>query len=461
MREVSFESLREEIIRLRGAVSLTRVYHFSGTKLHNAGSPLTSVEIQAMQEAGLQAVYFLDHGESDLEAQRLLTTQIVDVRDLAIGDVLVDNIFDRAGEILCPPGTFVDAVILGGDVRGVSGPVTIRKRGLRGGSEQANSYLSLLPRYPPHPPRPDSSLTWTGDSSTRPVRPILAPRAKILVTLGDDFQRALMMNMCAVEGHEVVDRRWVDVSQADFQRTTFDAMIIDLAEAPVALPIVRKSELFKSVAVLVTAPEGRRSEVYKAIVGGANGSVPVPLKRDILLERLHSTVQAFGRLPKLKPTVLKERRSQPREGGHLLCSLQDKFLSAPLPVKEATLLDVSDNGLRIEYRRPVWPLSHAYMAHGVHPQHFFFNYAKDNPLGRDVTVTFPSAAGRTLEGHAKFVHLSYTGDFEVAGLVLQRMKSSVREHMTAVRGGPVTLRPMSQITPGMPMKPSSTTRRPF
>ena len=143
----------------------------------------------------------------------------------------------------------------------------------------------------------------------------------------------------------------------------------------------------------------------------------------------------------------------------MLCTLQDKFLSTPLPVKEATLLDVSDAGFRIEYRRPAWPVQHAYLSAGVHPQHFFFNYAKDNPLGRDVTVTFPPTPGRTLEGHAKFVHLSSSGDCEIAGLLLQRMKSSVREHMTAVRGGPVTLRPPS--TTIKPPPPSTTFRRPF
>jgi hypothetical protein len=127
-------------------------------------------------------------------------------------------------------------------------------------------------------------------------------------------------------------------------------------------------------------------------------------------------------------------------------------------VKEATLLDVSDAGLRVEYRRPPGQPAHAYLAHGVHPQHFFFNYAKDNPLGRDLTVTFPAAGGRTLEGHAKFVHVSCTGEFEVSGLVLQRMKSSVREHMTAVRGGPVMLKPLSTT---LPVPPPPSTRRSF
>lgn len=458
MREISFDALREEIFRLRGAVTLVRVHHFSGAKLHNAGSPLTSAEMQAMKETGLRALYFADGGEGELEAQRLLSTQIVDVRDLAIGDVLVDNIFDRGGEAVCPPGTFVDAPILEGELRGLTGPVTIRKRGMKGGPEQANEYLARIPRYPPHPPRPDSTVTWAAEAAARPLRPILAPRAKVLVTLGDNFQRSLVMNLLAVEGHETIDRRWVDVSQAEFQRNNFDAIILDLADAPSALQVLRKSDVFKSASVLVTAPEGRRSEVFKALTAGANGSLPVPFKRDVVLERLHSTIQAFGRPVKLKPAVFKERRTQVREGGHMLAGLQDKFLSSPLPVKEATLLDVSDNGLRIEYRRPAWPVSHAYLAHGVHPQHFFFNYAKDNPLGRDLTVSFPQTMGRSLEGHAKFVHLSSYGDFEVAGLMLQRMKSSVREHMTAVRGGPVKLKPPSQIGP---LPGGSTTRRSF
>lgn len=276
MREVSLAALRDEILGLRGAVSLVRVYHFSGAKIINSGCPITMQEIQAMQQSGFQGVFFADGGEGDLEAQRTLSTQIVDVRDLAIGDVLVDNIFGLDGEVLCPPGTFVDAPILEGEVRELSGLVTIKKRGMKGGPEQANSYLALAPKYPPHPPRPDTGLTAPADPGSRPLRPILAPRSKVLVTLGDNFQRSLLMNIFAVEGHEVVDRRWADVSQAEFQRMKFDAIVLDLADAPSALQLLRKSDVFRQVAVLVTAPEGRRTEVFKALTNGANGSLPVP-----------------------------------------------------------------------------------------------------------------------------------------------------------------------------------------
>src|SRR5262245_8723528 len=121
MREVSLAVLRDEVQGLRGAVSLVRIYHFSGAKLLNAGSPVTSQEIQALQQSSIQSVFFADGGEGELEAQRTLSTQIVDIRDLAIGDVLVDNIFGLDGEVLCAPGTFVDAPILEGEVRELTG----------------------------------------------------------------------------------------------------------------------------------------------------------------------------------------------------------------------------------------------------------------------------------------------------------------------------------------------------
>jgi DNA-binding NarL/FixJ family response regulator len=438
-------------------VTLTRVFHSSGARLHGSGTPLTMAEIKAMDQAGIKSVHFADLAEADLVAQRLLSTETVDLRDLAMGDVLADNIFDDDGSVLCPPGTHIDAVILEGKVRDMSGPITIRKRGIQGGPEQIKGYLSLLPRYPPHPPRPDTNVTFV-EPAMKAVKHLVAARSKILVTVSDSFQRALMLNICAVEGHEIIDRRWADVSQAEFQSTPFDAIVLDLADASSAMQVLRRSEVFRSVAVLVTSPEGRKSEVFKAITNGANGSIPLPVKRDVMLDRIHGTIQSFGRATKLKPAVLQDRRKQPRDGAHMLCSLADKFLSSSLPVKEATLVDVSDAGLKIEYRRPVWPFPHAYLAHGVHPQHFFFAYAKDNPLGRDVTVTFPQAAGRTLEGHAKFVHISVNGDYETAGLVLQRMQSSVREHMTTARGGAkYGDRPVPTVT----VKPQSTIRRPF
>jgi hypothetical protein len=438
MREVTTEFLRTEVTRLRALVTQSRVFHGSGTKLHNPGTPITPAEIRAMQEAAVKSVFLLEPGETEQSAQKLLTTESVEALSLAMGDVLAEDVRGAPGELLFKSGTIVDGAILDRGILAGLGRVSIRRRVLRGGAEQAASYLGLIPPAAPRTPRPDSRLTRAAGVAPGTIKPLLAPRARILVTVNDDFQRSLILNTYASDGHEVFDRRWADVSHGELQSMKLDALLIDLADAPGALQILRKTDLCKSLAILVAGLESRRPEIFKAISGGANGSVLVPPKRDALLEKLRGTIEAFGRRVNLKPALQGERRAGPREGGHLLCTLQDKFLKNPLPVQEATVLDVGEGGLRIEYSRREWPHPHAYMAHAVHPQHVFFNYAKDNPLGRDLTVSLPPAKGRTLEGNAKFVHISSNGDFETAGLVFQRMKSSVRDHMTAVRGGTVT-----------------------
>jgi hypothetical protein len=438
MREVSADFLRDEVTRLRALVTQSRVLHGSGIKLHDPGASLTPAEIRAMQEAGVKSVFLLEPGETEPSAQKQLTTEAVEPLRLAVGDVLAEDVRGPEGELVLKSGTPVDGAILRLGILTGLGPVRIRRRVLRGGAEQAASYLALVPPAAPRTPRPDSRLTRASGAATSTIKPLLAPRARILVTVNDDFQRSLILNTYASDGHEVFDRRWADVSQGELQSMKPDVLLIDLAEAPGALATLRKTDLWKSLAILVAGPESRRPEIFKAISGGANGSVLIPPKREALLEKLRGTIEAFGRRVNLRPALQGERRTGPREGGHLLCTMQDKFLRNPLPVSEATVLDVAEGGLRIEYARREGPHAHAYMAHAVHPQHVFFNYAKDNPLGRDLTVSLPPAKGRTLEGNAKFVHVSANGEFETAGLVFQRMKSSVRDHMTAVRGGTVT-----------------------
>lgn len=373
MREVSVETLREEVIRLRGVVTQSKAYHRSGVRLHLSGSPLTMRELTAMQESGVKAFYFLEPKEKE------------------------------------------DVVPKDGD------------------PEQAKKYLSLLPKYPPHPPRPDSNLSWAAATTAGAIKPLLAPRGMILVGCGDEFVRALVLNLLAVEGHEVLDRRWSEITTADHHRA-LDVAIVDLKDAPAALGAL------KSTAILAAGLETQRPELSKAIAAGAHGSLQLPIRRDSLVERVHGTLSAFSRRVKLKPALLKERRSEPRTNGQLLAELADRFLPTALPVREAMVLEVSDRGLRIEYPRRAWSTSMTYLASGVHPKHFFWNYAKANPLGRALSVVLPPAAGRALEAQAKFVHISAVGDYEVAGLALEKSSGSVKDHLGALRGSPSTRR---------------------
>ena len=73
------------------------------------------------------------------------------------------------------------------------------------------------------------------------------------------------------------------------------------------------------------------------------------------------------------------------------------------------------------------------MPGAVHPKHYFFNYAKANPLGREVTLSFVSPAGAGMQVQASFAHIRIDGAYESAGLVLRLGKGTVKQHMTAMR----------------------------
>ncbi len=432
MREVSFDFLKSEVLRLRALVTQTRLFHPCGTKLHHSGVPITPVEIQAMQEAGIKSLLVLDPGETEQEALKRLTTEIVDASGLIPGDFLAQDLRDPAGELVASAGSPVDpAALAKANIVG-SMRVAIKRRKPEPGAEQAGAYLAKIPPVPKLP-RPDSRMGRPVEAMTG-ARPPFVPRARIWVSVADDFHRSLIVNAFTVEGHEVIDRKWVDRKESDFNVAKLDLLIVDLASAAEAVKIMRKGDLLNKIPMLVAAPEGKKQDVFKAISAGANGSVTVPPKREQLLDKLRSTLQAFGRSVNLKLDAQGERRAEAREPGNIVCTLQDKFLKTALPVKDATVLDLSEHGLKIEYGRKEWPF-HVYIAHAVHPQHPFFNYAQDNPLGRDVTIALPPIGGRTLEGNAKFVHVTLNGAYEVAGLKFHRMSTSVREHVTAVRTG--------------------------
>lgn len=434
MREVTVETLRGEVIRLGAVIFQTRVLHATGALLHAPGAVLGGPEIRSLQETGVKSLYLLEAGESEAAARTNLATEAVEAWSLAVGDVLADDLKDHAGRVALRSGTIIDPVMLQGGIPGGTGLIKIKRRGLRGGDEQVKSYLARLPPAVARPTRPDSRVTQAASPGAGAVKVLLAPRARVLVTIADNFQRSLMLNTYASEGHEVVDRRWTDVSHGDLHQMKLDALVLDLAEAPIALPILRKTDLFRGLAVLVAGAEDRKAEMFKALSAGANGTIPLPARRDLLLERLRGTIQSLGKRVTVKPAVTRERRAEGREGGHFICTISDPFLKAPLPIRQVTALDLGENGMRIEYPRPVWPQPHAYLAHGGHPQHYCFNYAKDNPLGRDLVVSLPPAGGRELQVNAKFVHVALNADYETAGLLFHRVKGSVRGHISTVRG---------------------------
>src|SRR5471032_1773696 len=128
MREVTVEALRGEIIRLGAVVTQTRVMHASGVRLHGPGSVLAPQHCQAMQKLRIKSVFLLKAGESEQSALKALTTEPIEVFDLAIKNMLAKNLKDPTGRVLFKAGTRIDEVILETGVRGATGTVTVRRR---------------------------------------------------------------------------------------------------------------------------------------------------------------------------------------------------------------------------------------------------------------------------------------------------------------------------------------------
>ncbi|HXX93201.1 MAG TPA: hypothetical protein VEN81_06175 [Planctomycetota bacterium] len=448
MREVPVSLLRDELIRLGAIVVQSRLLDASGLKLHSPGDVLTVARTKLMAELGIDRVWLLEPGEGEPTAQRALSTEMVAVSDLELRDVVAEDIRGADGQLAIPAGTILDEPHLKIAFRSGAEHVTVRRRGIEGLLRAAMEYVESLPPGPPRPPRPDTRVTQaTLRSLPAAVKPLLLPRLRVIVALKDDFQRAIVSNALVAEGHEVSEQAQPREAALATRNTRPDLAVIDLSDAPAVLGVVRTPEGSVHTAVIVAGEETRREEFHRALLAGANDTLGLPARPAILLEKLRACLQAVGKRVNVKPHVHVERRSGAREPGHFACAIVDKFLSKPLPVSSATVLDLGEGGLRIEYGRPEHPGFETWMGHSVHPRHYFYNYSKQSPLGRDLTVILPApAGGAPLEAMARFVHVEAAQEFETAGLAFQKVRGSVRDHLTLIRGKATVIRTPTAIT---------------
>lgn len=408
VRELPVDFLREEVLRLRAVVPQTKVLHPCGKRLHSAGDPITGAHVKVMTELGVRALLALEPGEEERELQKELAGQRIARADLR-------------------PGEAVEREIPG------SAEVIVRRRDMAEVTRQAEEYLARIPARPAKVPRQDTRLTRMLQKEAFPVRPLLVPQARVLVAVPDDFLRALLVNTVLGAGHEVQESRDAGGAAAAAKQFKPDAILADLADAAPIASELRKSDEFRMTALLAVAEEGRHHDVYKALMAGANGAVPKPPRREVLLEAVRAGMEALGRAVRFKPAVTGERRKIARGPGHFVCTIRDTYLTKPLPVTGATVLDIGEGGLQIEYTLPAWPLPHAYAAHEVHPRHFFYNYARDSALGREISIVMPAPGTAPLEAFARFVHLRREGNTEIAGLAFVKVKGSVTEHVSTIR----------------------------
>jgi hypothetical protein len=432
MRELSVEVLKGDVVRLGAIVTQARVLHPAGLRVHGSADVLTLGHVKALEDCGATSVFFLEPGETEESAARTLAGEMREPALVGLGDVLLADAVMPDGRRVLQAGGMVDGVSLEA-VRSCRGPLAVLRGAFQEARGKARSYLSQCPGQPPRPPRPDTRLSAITAVKADAVKTLAVPRARVFVSIRDDFSRSLLANTVASEGHEVSEFRSSAEAAAALGGRP-DVVIVDLAEVSALCASARAAPQLRSTAVLATASGARPLEYYKAMMAGANGSLPLPPRRDQALEAVHSALRAMGKSVRLKPAILAERRKELRGVGAVACRLTDKFLSKPLPVTTATVLDIGEGGLRIEYARPDWPEPWAYVAHSMHPKHFFFNYARANALGRELTVSLTAPGGKTLEMLASFMHLTANGPFETAGLQIRKSQGSVREHMTTVRG---------------------------
>ncbi len=434
MRETTVDFLGKEASRLRAVLPQKPLYHPSGVRLHSNHDPITPELARLMKDLGMGRLCILEPGESELKAFGALEAERVEPRALAEGDVLAEDLPGSRGSILLPAGQVLDAASLPKAKGSGAGSVAIRRRGAEDARKQALDYLAARPPAPAQGPRADMRFTEALRGPLIQSRPLLVPLGRIAVAVRDDFLRAVIVNTLAGAGHEAAP---LDASAAALDKLKSgrpNLLVTDLEGAKGLCAAIRKVDVLWNMGILVCAEEGRKAEVLKAIEEGANDSISRPPPPDALLLKAAACMQAFGRSVNFKPAVLLDRRRGPRHPLQAACEIRDAFLSKPLPVPTATAMDFHDAGMRIEYGRPDAPCPHAFLPHGVHPRHFFYGYAKSNPLGRDLTLKVPLPGAGVQDRFAKVVHITLAGAYEVAGLAFQRGTATTRE--TGPAGGP-------------------------
>jgi CheY-like chemotaxis protein len=394
--------------------------------LHSSGEAITSDVIKAMKAAGFKNLSLLEPGETEFKATRDLEVQKVEPSALAAGDVLVENLCGIDGTVLLPSGQVLDANALAKVRSSGARWAVIRRRGMEAGHQQARDYLAAKPPAASRGTRIDERVTERFRADLIQVRPILVPRGRIAVGVRDDFLRSLMINTLVGAGHETLAWKASVLDLGNLRSWRPDLLLLELDDCSSLCPAIRKAEEFGLMGILVCAEDSRRADISRALEAGANDSVHRPPTPDLLLYKIRVGLQAMGRSTKLKPVILMERRGAPRVPVQAACTFRDPLLTKPLAVSSATLTDHGAGGARVEYDRPRGPNPHAVIPHGVHPRHFFYGYAKSNPLGRDLVVRFALPGGAPQEKFAKVIHISVSMTQETLGLAFQKDRQTVR-----------------------------------
>jgi hypothetical protein len=413
MKRITADFIRQEVTRFGAVVAQTSVFHPCGLKLHSTGDVLTLAHAKALREALVDDLVLADFRE---DPRKALGVQQVPRHQVVPGDVLAEDVRSHRNELIFAAGTEMEP---DGISRLQDSPVlavAIRHRQLPTMTERAQAYLAHLPAPEALPKESGTRVTRLATQAGPPVRYLVIPQAKVLVAVVDDLLRIFLVNALTSEGHQVAQRS----SKADFIRGVEEErpqlVILDLEGSEYILPEIREMSDTRIRTILVCAPEGKSTQIRNALLAGANDWMPRPPNRDQLNEKLQACQGLLGRRVQIAPSLKAERRSSPREAAKGGVEFSDPGGTKPLPVTRADLMDRSAGGLRIDYNRPIWPTSWSYVGHGVHPNHFFYAYSAENPMGRDLLIRFPGPRNEMQERPVRVMHLTSTEELELLGL---------------------------------------------
>ena len=433
MKEITADFIRQEINRLGGVIVETALYHPSGIKLHSSGDVLTLTQAKQLHEAFVLKLHLLDVGEDEWSAKKKLAVEHVIPSRVEAGDQLADDLRSPSGGLLLPAGTTIDADALQKLQTAAVLAVPIRHRKAAALEKNARDYLALNPPAAPAPKESVTRIARAAHSETSAIRTLLIPQAKVLVSITDDLVRTLVINALTSEGHQVIDGRPVAEVLRYAEKERPHLVILNLDEAIRLLPVLREDGGLRRCGIFVYGDPAQAGALKTALMDGANDWLHRPPSRKLLSDKVTGYQALVGRKVGLPPTLRQERRRFPRQTAKVEISLKDPRPGKPLPVSTVELLDSGEGGIRADYNLPAWPYAWAYSVHGVHPRHFWYEFAKNNPLGRELIVRMPGPRGTPVEKAARVTHVAPAEDLEIIGLCFAGVQDAAPPKPAATR----------------------------
>lgn len=430
MREIPADAWAGEVARFGSAALQTWTFDVSGIELHAPGDAVSASQGKLLQELGITRVFLTEPREKPDEAAAALGAERVPADQLRESDFLAREVRGRDARGGFPAGTRVTGPLLEA-LRGLpGGPLWVAARARLMEAARAAEYLARGGRSPARPLRPDPAQ----EAASTPVYWLVVPRAEVLVAVANDAVRLRLMNILLTAGHGAREQRgW---SLPSGLRAPMDVVMVDLAEAARAAQDVRREPHLQFCGILAVGEDARGAAAFKALQAGANDVLALPVRPEAVVDKLRSCLGLQGKRLRWPPFVLAERRAGPRERKPTTCRLRDPFLSKPLPVTTATVLDIADGGVRIEYGLLEGIDLRHYQPHGVHPAHFFYGYARMNPLGRDLEVAILRPGMPDLVSPARVVHVARALNAEIAGLSFIKKQPGISTRIRPALGAP-------------------------